>query len=245
LEGVAYPFLVIDSFALLADLFCSEIPQMSIETTKKTSTRTYGGLSESERVVERRERFLDAGLEIFGTLGIRGATVRALCKAAGLTERYFYESFADTDALFCAVYNRQLDRHRAYFMSHLPELPAELQGRIKKSLELSLNWMRDERVVRVLFIEGMAGSAQVSTMYHNSLQQQAVATAQLIRLDNPTITLSDEVLLQIAQAINGAYASLVAQWMRSGYATSLDIMVEGCGLIVRGIMSELLAHSQS
>lgn len=217
---------------------------MSIETTKKTSTRTYGGLSEAERVIERRERFLEAGLDIFGTLGIRGATVRALCKAAGLTERYFYESFADTDALFCAVYNRQLDNHRNYFLAHLPELPADLQGRIKRSLELSLAWMRDARVVRVLFIEGMAGSTQVSTMYHNSVQFQARATAQLIRLDNPTIRLPDEVLLQVAQAINGAYATLVAQWMRSGYETPTDIMVESCSLIVRGIMTELLAHTE-
>jgi len=73
---------------------------MTTSSDKKSSKRTYGGLSETERVNERRERFLEAGLEVFGSLGMRGATVRKLCKEASLTERYFYESFTDTDALY-------------------------------------------------------------------------------------------------------------------------------------------------
>src|SRR5690606_22274218 len=105
----------------------------------------------------------------------------------------------------------------------------DLEGRIAKALALSLSWMKDERKVRVLYIEGMAGSEQVNTMYRHSLQQRAQMTAQLIRLDNPRITLGDEVLVQIAHAINGAYATLVAQWMRSGYETSQAIMEESCG----------------
>lgn len=218
---------------------------MTTKPNTKVTARTYGGLSEAERVIDRRERFLEAGLEVFGSLGIRGATVRKLCKAAGLTERYFYESFTDTDALFCAVYDRQQANHRDYFLQHLPELPPDLEGRIKKALELSFAWMRDERIVRVLFIEAMAGSAQVSDMYRSSLQQQAHITAQLIRMDNPGISLADEVLVQIAHALNGAYSSLVAQWMRSGYETPLTVMVDSCGLMVRGFMRELLAHSGS
>lgn len=212
---------------------------------KKPATRTYGGLSESERMIERRERFLDAGLEVFGTVGLHGATVRSLCKAAGLTERYFYESFADTDALFCAVFEQQLANYRQYFMSRLPELPQDLQGRIKKALELSFTWMSDERIVRVLFIEGIAGSEQVSATFHNNQQLQAQITAQLIRVDNPAITLEDEVLVQIGHALNGAYASLVVQWMRSGRTIPLAVLVESCAVIVRGIMRELLESGRA
>lgn len=216
---------------------------MTSNPSKKSTPRTYAGLSEAERTVERRERFLEAGLQVFGTVGIKGATVRNLCKAAGLTERYFYESFADTDALFCAVYEQQQIAHRNFFMEQLPQLPTDLESRIEKALALSLSWMRDERKVRVLYIEGMAGSEQVCTMYRHSLQEGAETTAQLIRLDNPRITLRDEVLVQIAHAINGACATLIAQWMRSGYETPQAVMEESCGLIVRGIMRELLAHS--
>src|SRR5471032_598349 len=67
--------------------------------------RTYGGLAMAERVAARRARFVEAGIELFGTQGFRGATVRGVCAAAGLTDRYFYESFASLEALLAEVYS--------------------------------------------------------------------------------------------------------------------------------------------
>lgn len=213
---------------------------MTSRVTKKTSARTYGGLSEAERVVERRERLLEAGLDVFGTVGIRGATVRALCKAAGLTERYFYESFADTDALFCAVYEKQTIAWRDYFLSRLPQLPPDLEGRIHTALNLYFDLMRNERLVRVLYIEGMAGSTQVNLMYHAARRREAEAVAQLIRMDNPAVTATDEMLVQVALALNGGTTAIAVQWMMGGYQTSQDLIVASCERIVRGIMRELL-----
>jgi AcrR family transcriptional regulator len=66
--------------------------------------RAYGGLGPAERVAARRERFIEAGTELFGDAGFRGATVRGVCAAAGLTDRYFYESFPSLEALLAEVY---------------------------------------------------------------------------------------------------------------------------------------------
>ena len=213
---------------------------MTSRSTKKTSARTYGGLSEAERVVERRERLLDAGLEVFGTVGIRGATVRALCKAAGLTERYFYESFADTDTLFCAVYEKQTIEWQNYFLTRLPQLPPDLEGRIHTALHLYFDLMRNERLVRVLYIEGMAGSTQVNLMYHAARRREAETVAQLIRIDNPGVSATDEMLVQVALALNGATTAIAVQWMMGSYQTSQDLIVASCERMVRGIMRELL-----
>src|ERR1700760_3307724 len=73
------------------------------------SARPYGGLAMAERVAARRARFVEAGVELFGTQGFRGATVRGVCAAAGLTDRYFYESFATLEALLAAVYHSLKD----------------------------------------------------------------------------------------------------------------------------------------
>src|SRR5512139_3717483 len=54
------------------------------------SARHYGGVSAQERKAARRERLLDAGLQLFGTPGGDRVTVSAVCAEAGLTERYFY-----------------------------------------------------------------------------------------------------------------------------------------------------------
>src|ERR1700710_181396 len=66
--------------------------------------RAYGGLALEDRVAARRARFIEAGIELFGTQGFRAATVRGICAAAGLTDRYFYESFASLEALLAEVY---------------------------------------------------------------------------------------------------------------------------------------------
>ena len=65
--------------------------------------RPYRGISADERRASRRARLLDAALEEVGERGMAGTTMTAVCARAGLTERYFYESFADRDEMLRAV----------------------------------------------------------------------------------------------------------------------------------------------
>jgi AcrR family transcriptional regulator len=67
-------------------------------------SRLYGGLSAEERRSERRGRLIEAAIKVYGDVGYRNATVKAVCAAAELTERYFYESFANSEALLIAAY---------------------------------------------------------------------------------------------------------------------------------------------
>lgn len=75
---------------------------------------TWAGTTLDDRRAARRERLLDAGLDLLGTAGSSGLSVRAACRAAKLTERYFYENFADREEFVRAVYQRVADQaHRA------------------------------------------------------------------------------------------------------------------------------------
>nr|WP_090275538.1 transcriptional regulator [Mycolicibacterium komanii] len=67
------------------------------------SPRSYGGVSGVERRQQRRSRLLEAALEVMGRDEWREITVERLCADAGLNKRYFYESFADVDAVADAV----------------------------------------------------------------------------------------------------------------------------------------------
>ncbi|HVK99547.1 MAG TPA: TetR/AcrR family transcriptional regulator [Dongiaceae bacterium] len=212
---------------------------MTSRTSKKSPARTYGGLSEAERVVERRERFLEAGLEVFGTVGLRGATVRALCKTAGLTERYFYESFADTEALFCAVYERQTAVIREIVMKEVPQMPQALDARTYASIDMFFTLMRNERVVRILHIESMSGSENVRNLHQTGTRLAADMSALLIRSDYPELKISDEFLFSLAMAFNGVSNAMVVQWMLGGYTTPQDILVKTCAVMVRGAIREL------
>ncbi|HWD27393.1 MAG TPA: TetR/AcrR family transcriptional regulator [Rhizomicrobium sp.] len=68
------------------------------------TTRTYLGASPEERRLARRETLIKAACDVYALRGYRGATVKAICDEAGLTERYFYESFANNEALFLALF---------------------------------------------------------------------------------------------------------------------------------------------
>jgi AcrR family transcriptional regulator len=67
------------------------------------SPRTYSGASAGDRAGARRRTLLDAGFALLTSEGARLVTIDGVCRAAGLNKRYFYESFADLDALMTAV----------------------------------------------------------------------------------------------------------------------------------------------
>ena len=46
---------------------------------------------------------MEAGLEVFCAAGFQQAKVRDVCREAGLTQRYFYESFTTKEALLAAI----------------------------------------------------------------------------------------------------------------------------------------------
>jgi AcrR family transcriptional regulator len=58
-----------------------------------------------DRQTLRRDELIAAGVGVLGGDGGSTLTVRAVCRAAGLTERYFYESFGDRDEFVRAVYD--------------------------------------------------------------------------------------------------------------------------------------------
>src|SRR5579871_6430771 len=77
---------------------------MSIEHMSERQ-RVYGGQSAEARAEQRRARLIEAAVKVYGAQGYRTATVKAVCEAAGLTERYFYESFENSEALLIAAFD--------------------------------------------------------------------------------------------------------------------------------------------
>ena len=70
------------------------------------SARRYGGVSAAERQAQRRERLIEAGLDVFGRMGYSETTMRMICSQARLTDRYFYEQFTDCDEVYKVVHQR-------------------------------------------------------------------------------------------------------------------------------------------
>jgi AcrR family transcriptional regulator len=66
--------------------------------------RRYSGQSFADRQSDRRARLVRAALDVAGRFGLEGTSVAAICAEAGLTARYFYESFPNREAIFVDAY---------------------------------------------------------------------------------------------------------------------------------------------
>lgn len=67
--------------------------------------RSYGGEGGDTRVARRRAALVDAALELLGASDGGSISVRGVCREAGLTGRYFYESFATIEDLVSATFD--------------------------------------------------------------------------------------------------------------------------------------------
>jgi AcrR family transcriptional regulator len=86
-----------------------KIKPMPKPPVKALEKRRYSGQSFEDRQIERREKLIRAAIEVAGRVGLEGASVAAICAEAGLTARYFYESFPTREAILVAAYRAVQD----------------------------------------------------------------------------------------------------------------------------------------
>ena len=92
--------------------------------------RPYRGVSADDRRADRRARLLEAGLDLVGEVGVAEVTAEAVAARAGLSKRYFYESFADRDALLVAASSGVFETVRAALLVHLTGSSSSVEDRI-------------------------------------------------------------------------------------------------------------------
>ena len=117
--------------------------------------RPYRGVSATDRRHQRRQRLIDAGLQLFGTRGIAAVGIVDVCAEAGLTKRYFYESFASIDALADAVFEHVTGNLVAVVAPAI-ELGAGHDPRPALTV-YARTLLSDPRVVRLLAVEAQTG----------------------------------------------------------------------------------------
>ncbi len=124
----------------------------------------YGGKSAEERQAERRRRFLDAALQLFGDApGYRATTVAALSEAAGLSTRQFYEEFRTLEDVLAALHLQVNDWAEEAVVAavadaqHLPI--AERAAALFRAY--AANVTADPRRIRITFVEIIGVSARL------------------------------------------------------------------------------------
>ena len=123
--------------------------------------RSWRGVSATDRTSERRQRLIEAGLELFATKGYANSSVREVCREAGLTERYFYESFSDRQALLKALADGIVEDFLAAVVPILPLLESDLPRATHEGAAAFVASLADDpRRARVLLVESVGVSPE-------------------------------------------------------------------------------------
>ncbi|MDO8330630.1 MAG: TetR/AcrR family transcriptional regulator [Fluviicoccus sp.] len=204
-----------------------------------TLERPYGGREHDVRVSERRERFIQAGVRLIGSAGYRAATVRALCAEAGLSNRYFYESFDSTEALLMAVYQRLMGECQAGILTAMQQAAPDIDAMAAAGVRVFFEHARDPLFARATLLEVMGVSPAVDAVYQENIR---VFGRMIIGGAGPVVTaagLPEEQLDMLGLSLVGALAYAAMHWMLDGYRLTLDQMVENAVRIIGGMVAGL------
>jgi AcrR family transcriptional regulator len=191
--------------------------------------RTYGGLAASEREAKRRQQLLDAGLELLGTEGYSGATtVRAVCAQARLTPRYFYESFADLDALLLAVFDEIADELATEILKAVTPPPGDATQTARAAIATGVQTLTaDLRKARVLFIEAL-GSEALAERRRQTLRGFASLVAAQGRAFYGVSSSRDRLIELSSLMLVGGLAEAFAAWLDGTVPVTEEQLIEDC-----------------
>ena len=200
---------------------------MSVGADQQDEGRPYRGRSLAARRADRRERFLDAGLELFGTIGFARVTISALCAEAGLSRRQFYEEFSGSEELLIELNTgiQQEARRRvveAVLASDLTDVEATTRVAVSAYFQALAT---DLRLVRCSFIELGGISEAVELHRHRAQAEWATYIEQMLAMLPGTSRVS---LDYGSTALIGAFSAVMHRWVvsdpRPDCETVIDLM---------------------
>ncbi|WP_104107115.1 TetR/AcrR family transcriptional regulator [Nocardioides sp. 616] len=133
------------------------------------SERSYGGRSAAERAAVRRERLVAATIATLAGGGEPGTTMTAICAEAGLTERYFYESFRNRDEAMVAALDSVATEMTAAALSALTEHAGDPSRQVRAAITAVVDLIGDSPAKGRVAVVESTGTAALRARRHQLL----------------------------------------------------------------------------
>lgn len=208
-----------------------------------TPARSLGGVSAQERVDDRRRRLLAAALDVVGERGVADFTMTAVCRTAGLTERYFYESFARREDLLAALFDGvaadALDRATtaADEVAH-----ADLERRARAAIGAVTQLLAEDPRVARLYREAM-GHPVLAAHRQDTVTAFAAFLARLVADEHPALRGRDDLVVDTV-VLTGGIVEAVAAWLDARLPVAQDALVARCARLVVASAHQLATDPQ-
>ncbi len=194
----------------------------------------YRGVSAADRTADRRARLVEAALAVWADPDAN-TTMTAVCAAAGLSERYLYESFADLGELLEAVMDQiaaeieEAGRRAAEGAGSDPV--ARVHASVRSFVQLLVD---DPRKGRVAIIESVAVPKlrqRRTVLLRHMAHRSAVEARELLGLPGRSASEDETAGLLFI----GGMAELVTAWLDGSLEASADEIVEAASRALLGL----------
>ncbi|WP_395298038.1 TetR/AcrR family transcriptional regulator [Kitasatospora hibisci] len=202
-------------------------------------TGTYGGRSAQERRSERRDRFLRAALDQFGGRpGYRAASVTALCEAAGLSTRQFYEEFRNLEDVLAQLHLAVNDWTEQAVLAALGDSAGlTFEARIRAVLGAYVAAATDDpRRLRIAFVEiiGVSAELERQRLVRRSRWVELILAEARAAAERGEAAERDYRIA--ATAFIGAVNGLLHDWTAGQFEASMDQVVDELVALLLGVV---------
>lgn len=178
--------------------------------------RPWRGQSPQERRDARRRRLLDAALELFGTTGYAGTSLTALCAAAGVSPRHFYDLYPGREQLVADLYDELVAEMDVRIAAAQDAVPLSVADSVTAGLRAAVVYQtEDPRRARVLQLEVVGVSTWLEAHRHAVIASFGRRTDEQYRLLVADGQVVDRPFAQVATALVGATNELLIGWLLS------------------------------
>lgn len=188
--------------------------------------RRYGGIAPEARQQERREKLIQAGIELFGSRGYHAVTVREICSAARLTERYYYESFSSLEKLFAAVYAHVALELKQATLAALGQAQRHPLALAEAALRVFFQYVRnDPRRARILLIDAVTIGTDIGRLADQAMRDYTDLMRGFIDVLFPDAAgagLKPELL---SAGLIGANIRIATQWVQEDFRLPMETVL--------------------
>jgi AcrR family transcriptional regulator len=208
--------------------------------------RTYGGIDGQRRRAERRAKLMAAATHLFGTAGYAATTMKGICVEAGLTQRYFYESFANTEDLLCEVFLLESKRIRGKLLAAIQTAKTDPLSRIHAVLETYFQGLAARPdIARLLLIESPGVCARCDELYRQEMLKSAEQMITHVCPELPLEPANGLLPRLLVSGFLGAIYQLVHEWLLADFADPPETLVRNCLALFQGMIAQWQSTSDA
>jgi AcrR family transcriptional regulator len=208
--------------------------------------RPYRGVAAGDRIASRRNALIDAALDVFAAEGWSAISARRVCEQAGLTRRYFYESFDDVEALTAATLERISGEVIAAVRAATSERAAPVPELTRRAVAAGLEVLADPPAKGQFFAMAQRADGALAEDRARALDDlasivQAVLSAEG-ESDGGRNRIDSREARITALAVVGAILSIIDSWLAGEVDLSREEVVAWSTTAALGIVDAVSAR---